>query len=81
VSLYHVHARLFEGPLGNPSRNELHTRETDDLAEVEKWARQWAFSGFTVWIYDHNNTAVAPGGSNYRTILTFTPGGQSVDLR
>jgi hypothetical protein len=48
---------------------------------VSRYHLHGASSGFTVWIYDHNNAAVAPGGSNYQTILTFTPDGQSVDLR
>jgi hypothetical protein len=76
VSLYHLQARLIKG-----QRDELQTHETDDLAEAKQWAKELASDGFTIWIYDHGNTAVAPGGSNYRTIFTFTPDGQSVDLR
>jgi hypothetical protein len=76
VSLYHGQARLIKG-----QRDELQTHEGDELAEVKQWAKKWAFEGFTVWIYDHGNTAVCPGGSNYRTVLKFTPDGQSVDPR
>jgi hypothetical protein len=75
------YTRLHEGPLGAPSRNELRIDEADDLAEVEKSARTWVAGGFTVWIYDHGNTAVAPGGSDYRTILKYSPDGQLVDYR
>jgi hypothetical protein len=81
VSLYYLHARLHEGPLGAPSRNELQTNETDDLAEVRQLAKTLASSGFTVWIYDHSNRAVSPGGSDYQTILKFSPDGQVVDSR
>ena len=81
MSRYHLHARLHEGPLGTPSRNELRTDETDDLAEVKQLAKTLASGGFTVWIYDHGNAAVASGGSNYRTILRFSPDGQLVDYR
>jgi hypothetical protein len=76
VSLYHAQARLIKG-----QRDELRTHESDDLAEVKQWARGLAPEGFTVWIYDHGNTAVCPGGSDYRTIVKFTPDGQSVDPR
>jgi hypothetical protein len=81
VSKYHLHARLHEGPLGHPVRNELQTRESDDLAEVKRLAKDLVTDGFTVWIYDHGNTAVASGGSNYRTVLRYRPDGQLVDYR
>jgi hypothetical protein len=81
VSRYHLHARLFEGPLRAPTRNESRTHEADDLAEVEKTARTLVAGGFTVWIYDHGNTAVCPGGSDYRTVLKYSPDGQLVDYR
>jgi hypothetical protein len=76
MSLYHGQARLVKG-----LRDELHTHESNDLTEVTQWAKEQASDGFTVWIYDHGNTAVCPGSSNYRTILKFTPDGQSVDPR
>jgi hypothetical protein len=76
MSLYHGQARLMKG-----QRDELRTHETDNLADAKQWARELASEGFTIWIYDHGNTAVAPGGSDYRTILTFTPDGQSVEPR
>ena len=72
MSPYHSQARLLKG-----QRDELRTHETDDLAEAEQWAKELASGGFTVWIYDHGNTAVCPGGSDYRTILKFTPDGQN----
>jgi hypothetical protein len=81
VSRYHLHARLHEGPLGDPSRNELHIGETDDLAELKQFAKELAAGGFTVWIYDHGNVAVASGGSDYRTILKYSPDGRLVDFR
>jgi hypothetical protein len=76
MSLYHGQARLIKG-----QRDELQTHETDDLADAKQWAKELASDGFTIWIYDHGNTAVAPGGSNYRTILKYSPDGQSVDPR
>jgi len=81
VSLYHGQARLFKGPLNAPKRDELQTYETDNLDDAKQWARGLAPDGFTIWIYDHGNTAVCPGGSDYRTIVKFTPDGQSVDPR
>jgi len=76
VSLYHGQARLIKGHW-----DELQTHEGDDLVEVKQWAKELASEGFTVWIYDHGNTAMCPGGSNYRTIVEFTPDGKSVDPR
>lgn len=81
MSRYHLHARLHDGPLGNPVRNELQTDENDDLPEVKHLAKTLAAGGFTVWIYDHGNTAVARGGSDYRTILKYSPDGLVVDYR
>ena len=81
MSSYHLHARLHEGPLGEAVRDELQTCESDELTEVEQLAKELATQGFTVWVYDHGNTAVASGGSNYRTILKYRPGGQVVDYR
>ncbi len=76
-----MHARLHRGPLGQPQRNDLRTQDADDLTEVEQTAKELAADGYTVWIYDHGNAAVSPGGSNYRTILKYTPDGRLVDLR
>jgi hypothetical protein len=73
--------RLGGSGLSAPSRNELQTRETDDLAEVERFAKELAYGGFTVWVYSHRNKAVCAGGSDYQTIFKFTPDGQVVDLR
>jgi hypothetical protein len=73
MSKYHLHARLHEGPLGHPVRNEPQTRESDDLAEVEQLAKELATLGFTGWIYVHGNTAVSSGGSDYRTVLKYGP--------
>ncbi|WP_169736808.1 hypothetical protein [Pseudonocardia spinosispora] len=81
MSAYHLHARLHEGPLGRPVRNELQMHNTDDLAEVELTAKALASDGFTVWIYDHGHGDVCAGASDYRLILLFTPDGQRVDYR
>jgi hypothetical protein len=81
MSRYHLQARLLEGPLRAPTRNESRADESDDLAEVEKTARGLAARGFTVWIYDHGNTAVCSGGSDYRTVLKYSPDGRWVDYR
>jgi hypothetical protein len=72
---------LYEGPLGTPSRNELRTQEANDLAEVERTAKALASDGFTVWIYDHGNASVSPGGSDYRTVLKYSPNGLRADYR
>jgi hypothetical protein len=74
VSRYHAQARLIKG-----QRDELRTHESDNLAEVKQWARELTPDGFTVWIYDHGNTTVCAGGSDYRTVVKFTPDGKSVD--
>lgn len=76
MSIYHLHARLFEGPLSAPVRDELQTRETDDLAAVQVHAKELAARGFTVWIYDHGHHTEVPGASNYRTIFKYLPDGR-----
>jgi hypothetical protein len=81
VSHYHVHARLFEGTLAAPVRNESHIDQVDDLAEAEQLAKAWVCRSFTVWVYDHGHTAVSPGGCDYRTLLRYSPDGQLVDYR
>lgn len=81
MSLYHLHARLYEGPLGDPKRSELQTQDTDDLAEVELTAEALASGGFTVWIDDHGKTNVCAGSSDYRLILMYTPDGERAGYR
>lgn len=81
MSLYHLQARVHEGPLGDPSRSELRIGEADDLGEMVKLAKTLVADGFTVWIYDHGNTAVCAGGSDYETVLRYEPDGTLVDYR
>ena len=81
MSRYHLQARLIEGSLRAPTRNESRLDEGDDLAEVEQLAKTWVSGGFTVWLYDHGHTPGVPGGSDYRTLLRYEPDGQVVDYR
>lgn len=46
MSVYHLHARLHEGALGHPDARYLfESRESDDLAEVTRAAKELAAGG------------------------------------
>jgi outer membrane lipoprotein-sorting protein len=81
MSLYHLYARVDEGSLRDPSRSELRIEDADDLGEMVKLAKTLVSDGFTVWIYDHGNTTMCAGGSDYRTVLRYDPDGTLVDYR
>lgn len=74
VSSYHVHARLFEGTLADPVRNELQSAESNDREEVMTFAKELSARGFTVWVYEHAHGS-GPNGHNapYRLIATWGP--------
>lgn len=77
MSLYHLHARLFEGVLADPEhRYEFQSKETDDLDEVKAAAKELAARGFTVVIYDHGHTTALRGASDYRQIAKYWPDGR-----
>ncbi|WP_028927889.1 hypothetical protein [Pseudonocardia acaciae] len=77
MSLYHLHARLFEGVLADPNaRYEFQSRETDDLTEVTGAAKELAARGFTVVIYDHGHVDALPGACDYREIAKYWPDGR-----
>jgi hypothetical protein len=73
VSTFHLHARLFEGRLDAPTRNELLTDEADDLTELEHRGRSLLGRGFTVWIYAHGPHRVVAEDGPYRVIKQWRP--------
>lgn len=76
MSTYHLHARLFEGPLDDPSRNELQSRESDDFDEVLELARVLVDAGFCVWVYTHEHHPALNGDrSPYRVVAEWGRGG------
>lgn len=72
---YHLHARLFEGPLQAPTRNELQSDESDDFAAVAEIAARLTSAGFAVWIYEHGPVPTANGEGAYRVIAEWRPDG------
>lgn len=73
MSTYHLHARLFEGPLAAPRRDERRVSETDSRTEADAWARAQVAEGFTVWIYDHGRVPGIAGASDFRTVAHLQP--------
>lgn len=71
MSLYHLHARLLEGPLDASTRNELLSEETDDWCEVLALADELAARGFAVWVYDHGRRSPFPTASDFRVVAEF----------
>ena len=55
MALYHLHARLFEGSLAAPTRDELQTRESDDYGAAVALAEELAARGFSSWLYAHEH--------------------------
>lgn len=78
VSTFHLHARLFEGTLAAPTRNELQSAESDDRAEVMALAEQLAARGFAVWLYEHGPTRLTNGEGAYRVIAEWNVAGDRV---
>ena len=73
MSLYHLQARLIEGPLVALTRDEFQSRDTDNWLEIVALGDQLAERGFTVWIYDHGNTAAFPSASDFRLVKMIEP--------
>lgn len=73
MSLYHLHARAIEGPLGALRRDEVRAWHTDEVAEAEAWIHRQLAEGFTVWVYDHGHSARLIGASDWRLIGHYRP--------
>lgn len=54
MATFHLHARLLEGGLLAPTRNELQSHEDDDHDAIVALAEQLAARGFAVQIYRHD---------------------------
>lgn len=74
MSTYHLDARLFEGTLDRPRRNELRTGESDQYDELAESAEQLAGQGYTVWVYRHDPHRLGVGPGPYRVIREWRPG-------
>ncbi len=74
MSVFHLHARLFKGPLRKPEHNELQCAEADDWDDIRALADELLGRGFTVWIYDHGQRCPLPGASDYRVVAHLRPG-------
>ena len=75
MSKFHLHARVFEGTLDAPCRNELQSEESDDFSEVAAIARRLSDAGFAVWIYEHGPVPMANGQGAYRVVAEWRPDG------
>ncbi len=73
MSVYHLHARLIEGSLARPERNELQSAETDDRQEIMMLAAQLVTRGFTVWIYEHGAAPRLLAASDFTVVAHFQP--------
>ncbi len=80
LSIYHLHARLFEGPLAAPTRDERREAETDNWNEARSWAFNQIGGGFTVWVYDHGHSAPLSNASDLRVIAYAQPGTAATGL-
>lgn len=79
MSTYHLHARLFEGSLCAPTRNELRSAESEDYPGAVKLAEELAGRGFRVWLYEHRHgIETAAAGSPYRVIAEWTEYGERI---
>lgn len=77
MSIYHLHARLHEGALGDPAARYLfESRAADDWGEATRAAKDLAVQGFTVVVYDHGHVTALPGASDYRQVAKFWPDGR-----
>lgn len=73
MSTFHVHARLFEGTLDHPTRDELQSAESDDREHVMTLTEELAARGFRVWVYEHDHGTDGANGHRapYRIIAEF----------
>lgn len=76
---FHLHARLFVGPLYLPERNELQSGESDDCEEIMTLAKELVTRGFAVWVYNHDSVAQLPNGEGqYRLIAEWNAHGKQM---
>lgn len=76
---YHLHARLFEGSLYSPARNELQSGESDDREEITTLAKELVTRGFSVWVYVHDPVQRLPNGEGqYRVVAEWNCHGERV---
>jgi N6-adenosine-specific RNA methylase IME4 len=54
VSTYHLHARLLEGGLQAPTRDEVQSHESEDREEIVAIADRLSGRGFWVHVYVHD---------------------------
>lgn len=73
MSVYHLHARLIEGPLAKLERNELRNAESDDKQEIMLRATELVARGFTVWIYEHGDAPRLPTASDLTVVAHLQP--------
>jgi hypothetical protein len=73
MSVYHLHARLIEGPLAKLERDELRSAETDDQQEIVILAKALVAQGFTVWIYEHGPAPQIPTASDLTVVAHLRP--------
>lgn len=78
MSTYHLQARLFEGSLAAPTRNELLSHETDDWENAVTCAHELTDRGFVVWVYDHGRRPQLAFASDYRVVAEFSPAADRV---
>lgn len=80
MSTFHIHARLIEGSLRNPERDELRVAEADEWDQIIGLARELVAQGFTVWIYGHGGSKRYTVVSDYRSIATLRPDQDQAEL-
>lgn len=76
IGPFRVDARMFEGSLAAPVRNETRRRECSDYVSAVGLAHSWQEDGFTVWIYDHGRTTGLANASDLRVIAVVHPSGE-----
>lgn len=74
MSTYHLHARRFEGPLSDPTRNELQTTESDSFTDVMDAGLALVEGGFTVPIFEHGPKRLSDREGPYRLVKEMKPG-------
>lgn len=76
---YHFHARLFEGPLNDPKRDELISGEADDREEIMTHVKELVTLGFAVWVYVHDPLLrTADGNGQYRVVAEWNSRGDQL---
>jgi hypothetical protein len=74
VSVFHLHARLVEGPLGAFTRDESRAATADSWPAAVASAERLRESGFTVWIYEHGTPSPIPTASDLHVVARLSPG-------